>query len=431
MTAVARARPGSRSAVRGMVVRIAGFGLIPAFSLISTVVLLPLISGAFGGSGWSALALGQSIGAIASFVVSLTWPVTGGQLVATDTGEGRAALYEESVRSSLAMALLVVPPAVALALWITPGHPAATALFVVGSALNGFSASWYFAGTGQPRYLVRNEAVVRLAGYGVSIPVLLLGGPLWGYGLALVLSGVVMLVLNVATIRGTLRRPGRLLPRHPLRILRPYLPHTLSRTASSVFLFVGPTAVAVLAPGALAAYSAVDQLQKAAANALSVLPQAFISWVGVPDAAQRQHRARVLRVGVMVAAVPIGGGFAVLVNPVLGVLFTGQVRLGAVDALLAGAGLGIFGAAQCLAVLTLVPLGHGHRAFRGMLVGSLCAALALGVLVPWLGLRGALVSLIVFGAVQLVLFVGVRRQAPAAVRAPADGEPVAEPGGMP
>jgi hypothetical protein len=58
--------------------RLLGFGLVPALSMLSSILLLPIISLKIGPSGWTAVAVGQSIGAIFSSVVSLAWGVIGG-----------------------------------------------------------------------------------------------------------------------------------------------------------------------------------------------------------------------------------------------------------------------------------------------------------------------------------------------------------------
>src|SRR5215203_4709922 len=87
----------SLRAVRRPLQRIAAFGLLPAASLLSSLILLPIISGRFGQPGWSSVLLGQSIGAAASVVCALAWPMEGADLISRAAPTQRRVMYTASV----------------------------------------------------------------------------------------------------------------------------------------------------------------------------------------------------------------------------------------------------------------------------------------------------------------------------------------------
>ena len=60
------------------------------------------------------------------------------------------------------MLIVLIPPAAIACAFLVDDLRIETILFMVGISMNALTASWYFAGTGQPRRLIRNEGLVRL-----------------------------------------------------------------------------------------------------------------------------------------------------------------------------------------------------------------------------------------------------------------------------
>ena len=170
--------------------RFIGFSLLPACSLLASVTLLPLISGTQGPEGWVALGVGQGLGAIVGVIAGLAWPTIGGNAVALAAAEDRPGIFVSSVYSRLLALVTLLPFAIVGCVLLVEDYRTATTLFMVGTALNAMTASWYYSGLGEPSRLVINEGVVRLGGYAVSAVALAMGAPLSAYAGITVLAAL-------------------------------------------------------------------------------------------------------------------------------------------------------------------------------------------------------------------------------------------------
>ncbi|HYP45829.1 MAG TPA: hypothetical protein VEQ66_11620 [Propionibacteriaceae bacterium] len=399
--------------------RLLGFALLPALSMLASLVLLPLISQRFGSSGWVALGLGQSIGALVSVIVGMAWPIIGGDAVARADGlPARRSLYRSSTYSRLvllAVMLLMACPLTAIA---ADGYRLTTTLFMVGISLNGLTAAWYFAGVGEPRHLVVNEGVTRLAGYALALGGMLIGAPLIWYAAATVLSGGTAVALNWFTIMGmsAFRSPGGWTT--AVQVIREQFRGTVSRLLQAAFTFGGPSIFAVVAPMQLPIFTAIDQVQKAGNNTLNFLPQAFIQWVGLAE--NHQRRSRMTRCVYLMAIacaslIPVW----LLVGPVaFRFLFAGQVRLplwGHLLLILAIAAI-LFNAS--IELLLLIPLGFSRVVYLGNSVASLLGIALVGLGALLYGPFGAVAAWISVHVLLLVYYLNqlarrhtVRREA--------------------
>jgi len=369
------------------VTRVSGFVLLPALSLLASLVLLPLISHRFGSAGWVALALGQSIGAIVSVIVGMAWPVIGGDLVArAKNAEERMSIFRASACSRIVVLGALLSVAIPITLWLADAYSWVTAFFMIGVSLNGLTATWYFAGLGRPSRLILNEGVVRLAGYIIALTGLVLGWSLAWYGAVMIAVGVVMFSLNWWTIMGWRRLwlPGS--GRLALKTIHQQISGTTSRVFHAGFAFGGPAIFSLVAPLQLPLYSALDQVQKAGNNSLNVVPNAFISWVGSARPPDRGRRIRnsvgfILTVCVLIIVVwvPVG-------PQVLSFLFADDFTLSLGGNLILILAVTTMLLSKSLELLVLVPLGQAQLVFAGNSAVSL------------LGLILMMIGAITFGA---------------------------------
>ncbi len=367
-------------------------------SMLASLVLLPIISSLYGSDGWVTLGVGQSIGAVVSVIVSLAWPVIGGHMIASaETTDARRGIFRKSVASRLimmAILLAVAAPATAL---LATAYPLETVLFMIGIAGNGLTASWYYAGIGEPRHVVINEGVVRLVAYAVSLVGLLAGFGLVWYAGVMALSGVAMLVLNWRQVMGSspLRHDGQF--REGLRTIRAQFSGTTSRVLQALFWFGGPGVFSAVAPGSLATFSALDQVQKAANNALGVSPMAFVSWVGSADPRDRARRMR-LSMGVILGISVVAAVGYIVVGPfLLDFLFAGGLETGPLLTALMVTLIVAVLVARSVEFLVLVPLGYEKAIYRGNTVASV---IGLGLLAAGAYFYGAVGGLAAWVAVH-------------------------------
>lgn len=385
--------------------RLAGFSTVPALSMLASLALLPLIAQQFGASGWMALGIGQSAGAIASAFVALAWPVIGGHRIASQTSIERAETYKISTLSRLITLLVTVPVMALFLLILLPAESAFNStLFMVGFALNGMNASWYFSGTGEPRYLVRNEGFVRLASYGIALIGMLCGLGLWWYGLTTIAAGCTSILLNWITIVGARWPVTRKDLGVALKVIPAQMSAAVAKILQALFYQGANTVFTIFAPSALAMYSAADQVKRVAANALSVLPAAFVFWVGASRGRQLRRRQRIsvlLAVTVSVALIGLWWFFG---DFVIYYLFAGEIELPKTQSMLL---IGVIVAnylTLSTELLLMVPSGLERVVF---LTNSVCAVLgitALAFAAHHYGAEGGLAVLLIVKVTILIVY---------------------------
>lgn len=371
--------------------RLLGFGLVPALSMLSSILLLPIISVKIGPSGWTAVAVGQSIGAIFSSVVSLAWGVIGGHKIATsDSLVERRKIYRSSVHSRSLVFLLVVICVVPILLLTVSGERLSTVLFMVGVSFNGLTASWYFSGVGLPKMLILNEGVVRFSGYFISIILLLLGLPLFSYALITVFSGIVMFILNWKTIMGgeVLYLHGDL--RAAIRTIRDQLLGAASRAFVALFSFGGPTIIGAVSPSSLAIFSAFDQVQKASKNALDVVPQSFVWWIDQQQMQDRGKKYRRFFAFTLTSSALILVSFCALGAFVMRILFAGAIVPDFSEIVLVSLLITLTYYTHALELVILIPSGKQRFVYILNIALTIFGLIVVGVLTAWLGVAGAL-----------------------------------------
>lgn len=373
--------------------RILGFAIIPLLTMASTILVLPIISSRFGPEGWAALGLGQSLGAFLSVIAGLAWHVVGANEVASK-GEGeRQVVYAESLKSRAFVFLVLLPIGTILCLVLAPAYRWESVAFMVGTGLNCLTASWFFAGTGQPGYVIRNEAMIRLTAYLASIPALIVFDSLWSYAIVLVVAGVIMAAVNSWSICKSNFRQAWSCARPIPIILRDHFSGMVSRALSAGHQYLGVTMVSILLPQSLPLYTALDNMQKSVNNATAFYPQAFAWWVGSADELEARHKRvkilTTLTLGISVGVFSvwvIGGPLA------MRLLYQGEVAVSVSLHVWTAFGMAMFSLSRGLGQLSLVPLGMKNVVYRGT---SLCAMLGLpGIVVGlWVGgVAGALAA---------------------------------------
>jgi hypothetical protein len=354
-----------------------GFALVPMLSMIATLALLPLVSGTFGPAGWSAVMLGQSLGAFVSVLAGLAWQVTGAQLVASSEPPKRRLIYAESLRSRALMLMLCLPPAVIIALVLISTYRLETVAFLLATSLNCFNASWYFAGTGQPKFVLINEGLIRLGVYIASIPLVIYSGQLWVYAAALVLGGLSMALANAVSIFRGHSLPQLAQMQSSWSVVRSHVSGMSARSLQAGQQYLGVPLVAGFAPTLLPLFSALDALQKAAVNATAFYHQAFASWVGSASSTV-DSGARVRRLGHLTLVVGLLGLLAWVAfgTYITEALFAGKVQVTPALNLWNGITIASFSALRAFGLLGLIPLGETRAYYVAIASAAVASAIS-------------------------------------------------------
>ncbi|MGY1652035.1 hypothetical protein [Geodermatophilus sp. SYSU D01119] len=343
------------------------FSMLPLFSLVSSLLVLPLISSRFGAAGWSSLLLGQSIGAAVSVVASLSWPFEGPHRVATREPRERRALYSSSLRQRVLALLALTPAMVAVAVLVTPQERTTAVLSAVAIAMNALTPTWFFVGVSQPRNAVLCEGVTRLVAQVVGLLVLLVA-PLWAYPVCLVAGGLASLVVAHRLLPAG--DPAVVLPRSPWR---DEVFAAVARGGDAAYNYLAGLLVALVSFPAFGVFGPVQQVNVMAANVLTSLNFGLVSWTGGTGSTGGDGTARRLRIvlgSVLVLGLLLLVGTWLLLPLVLSLLFAGTVELSGAQAGVAAVLIAASYVYRSVLLVVWVPLGRAVPAYRLTLVGA-------------------------------------------------------------
>jgi O-antigen/teichoic acid export membrane protein len=411
--------------------RVVGFAMVPALSVLSPLLVLPLISHRFGPTGWSAVSIGQGTGGALSVVVGLSWPTVGAHLVASaGNAPARLQLYVDSMVSRLVVLAGLAPLGMLASALLAHDHRWAAALCALGLTLNGLTVFWYYVGVGTPRPLVVNEALPRLVAAGATVALLLAGADLWVFGALLVVSGAASAGLNYVTIMGG--RPRRVtrvrsFPAVMRGVVAQHGVGTASRVMYGVYNTASVSIVALVAPSAVAGYAAIDRLWRTAFNGVTALPQGFAAWVsgGLPSARGRAARAAAAMAGLAVTAF---AGLWLIFPVGMRLLFAGRATWTPTERLLAATVLAVCFLGQALGLVTAVPLGGESAVYLSNATAACLGVPLILVLARRHSVAGGLTAVLVAeSAVVVVLLTWWALRRRSRVRAPAASRPGDEP----
>ncbi len=172
--------------------RLTGFTVLPLLSLVTPFLLMPVIARIAGGAGWSSVVAGQAVGTIGAAVLLWGWNVVGPvQVARAPDAAARAQVYAASLRTRLALLLVVAPGVALVSLAVAaPGFRETAAAMGMATALLGLTPSWFAIGLGQPMLLLWYDTVPRFLAAVAATPLVLLSRQIWPYPLLLGLSVV-------------------------------------------------------------------------------------------------------------------------------------------------------------------------------------------------------------------------------------------------
>lgn len=387
--------------------RLAGFAGLPMISLITPLLVLPVIGRVAGESGWASLAAGESIGTLAGIVIAYGWNVAGPpRVAATSDPSLRTELYRESLVVRGALSLVVLPAIVLLCLLVAAdAYAVPTVLMGISGAVVGLSFAWYSVGVGDPRSIAVFEALPRVGAAAAAAFLVLTTRELALYPVLAItasLGGVTLFS------RRTLRGAG--LPRLGWRAVRSLLVRDRSLAAIDVAggaygAVPVPLVSAVSSVSDASAYASADKLYKFGMYIPITLGNAFQSWTvegGIGALGGRLRRA--LRAHIVIGL--LGWVvFAAAGPPVSALLFGPAVEAQRAVCLWLGAAFMLASTRTSLTRHVLVPAGRIRVVFTSTVIGALVGIPLVAVLTWSLGPVGGALGVLVSEAVSTAILV--------------------------
>lgn len=379
------------------------FALVPAGAAAAPLLVIPAVVGRWGAEGWASLAVALSIGLTAATIAELGWTVVGPQLVSRE--RDRAGLHAEAALASrlVAVGALAVPGAVIAGL-LAPAHSVAAASVALGVSAGALSPAWFFVGLGRPGVVVLVETLPKAVAGLAAAAMITAGAPLSVYGLALIASVAVTVVLSGSV--GHVRWPRRAAFRGVLGTVRRQRSVSIGRAVVAVYRALPATLLAVVAPAAVPAFAACDRPMRLGLQFLGAVPQRLQSWVGVPEPALAWRRTRRSIALNTLSGIVSGAVFVVAMPLVAPVLFGDAVPVPQ-PVVLAG-GLLVVTICTCRGLgLALVTLDRAGATATVAVLSAVIAVPAVVVGAVWWGAAGAMLALTLAEAVGGVYQVAV------------------------
>ena len=351
--------------------RLAGFSMLPLFSALTPLVLLPLLARMVSAEVWSSIAIGQSVGGFVAIIASFGWTLVGPTLIARSSGTERRSLYVESfvVRSIVLLAILPVA-GVAVIVIVPRGGLVVGVSMAAAISLSGLSASWFNIGAGRAVDVAKYEAVPKLVGTALA-----------AIGLAIFREPVIYpTLIALSTILGVLAFTRHVCGAGFWTAARQVaLRDSLRRSSSSALTVVAggaysASAVALVGVGAsvlsVSTYVSADKVYGMACLTVASLANALQGWVAEVGG---QHGARRRTLALLAHTIVGVIGCAFLIT--LGSQATRVLYGAALEApQWAMVWMGV--AFLCISIntavgrLMLIPLGHT----RGVLISTVAGA---------------------------------------------------------
>lgn len=389
--------------MRTVLARLAGFTFLPLLSLITPLFMLPVISRIVGEGGWASAVAGQAIGTFGATVILWGWNVDGPVRVARAATPAQVnETYAESLRTRLALALLVLPAVSLLAALVgQDGHRWDGVFMAWTTALVGFSPAWVGIGLGKPMLLAVYDTLPRFAATCLAIPLILVSREIYWYAVLLLAATVLSLIAFQRSL-GTERRSLWASRTTLLRELKGQSGTALISFSGNAYAATpAPIATLTTPPPMAASFASADTVYRFGLFTAIALGNALQGWTlerNVDNRRRRHLNALIAHIGLGV----LGLVLFVVLGPEVTALFFGEaVKTDTLTSLFFGLSFLFLSAGTPLIRNLLIPAGRQKVVLRWTMISAVAGVstmLVLGSLqfAPGVALGMALSEAILF-----------------------------------
>ncbi|GAA2002631.1 hypothetical protein GCM10009739_11310 [Microbacterium ulmi] len=367
--------------------------MVPALSAITTLLLLPVIARVGGADGWLAVGVGQSVGAMAAIAIALGWTLHGPRLVAGRSLRVARLVFIQSVHQRTLSSLVVLPLAGASAVLLAHDAPytVVTLAAMLSMAVGGFSPGWYWVGIGRPLELLLYEALPRLVGNILSVPIVIVTGDVLWYPVISTVSTASAYLVHSRSMKVPLPRPTRASLASTVAAMRANTFSAATTITASLYTSASVSLVSAIVPTRPAVeFLTGDRIYKISVQMIGVAGNSLQGWVSEPkNRAQFVSRARI-SVALHCVLGAAGGMVLVLVGPWFSAALLGE-EVAVSQQVMIGYGVAFFALAvnSGLGRTVLAALGLQRTIFLSTAAGALIGFPSLVVGAATLGAVGA------------------------------------------
>jgi O-antigen/teichoic acid export membrane protein len=361
-----------------------------------SLLVVPVTIYIAGAAEWGSIAVGQSVGSIATIFVALGWGYNGPSLIARADARQKRLIAINSLVARLIAAPLITLAAAVFAFHLAPTVPWAAVIACVTVSLGGLGMSWYFVGDGQPRKMFLFDGVPRWLGNLLGIGALFVWHDVYAFLWIQLAGGLVASTLStINVLRGGPAAPsGSWSVRLAFRGVRSQLYAGITVVTATSFASLPTLVLAALSPTSVPIYALGERLVRFAL--MSITP--FLQWAQgwVPKSSPERPRAWRIKWATRVsfcAAIPLGLVVA-FVGPFAGhVLSAGVVELPFILTVAFGVAVATSAVSRVVGMACLLALGDDRSVAISAVLGAAVGTPLLFILVVNAGSTGAAMSL--------------------------------------
>lgn len=379
-----------------------GYALNTGMLAIAGLTMIPALIFGSSLSDWASIAVGQAVGSLGGVVIGFGWGLMGPSYVASAGSEERNLRYRESLAGRFLISLLVLPALAAIAYLVAGANGGLGALGAVTTAMVGLGAGWYFVGRAMPWRLILLDTIPRVAGTGVAVGALYIGGtPVLALVVqfAGILVGVLLssLWILIADSRGGL----------PLSLgalsaaLGKQSGAVAATSISTLYTALPLTLVSIWLAPVLPHFAPLDKLQKQFASALSPIVQTFQGYMARGTPREKGARAKVTLLICAVCGLSIFVVFSLVGSYVVTWITNGQASLSELTIVLCAVGFVLMLLEQVLSHAVLTAIGRVGVLAPAALAGSAIGIASMLYLGGSLGLNGVQLGLVIGSVVTV------------------------------
>lgn len=358
--------------MKTVLLRLSGFTFLPLLSLVTPLLLLPVIAGFVGAGGISSVISGQAIGTFGATVLMWGWNIEGPVAIArAENSRDRGTIYLSSLRTRIVLLVFVLPVVSIVSDWVAAADFRFDAVsMAIASLLAGMSPAWFCIGMGQPRLLALFDTIPRFIATALSVPLLLLTHQLWNYTLILAAATVLALIVFHRRLAPT----GSWFPRNIGQAFGDIKAqgHTAGINVAANAYASTPTPIATATTPAVASGSlaTADTLYRFGIFTIVALGNAFQSWTIEPGI-REQRRRHLTAIWSHAILGVVGAGILTVFGPFASkLLFAGQIQASTELCFYYGVSFAFLSASTPFIRNLLIPAGKKSLVLRWTLISA-------------------------------------------------------------
>jgi O-antigen/teichoic acid export membrane protein len=399
-----RSRTRAVGARRRFAWRLLGFSGLPLFSLLTPILLLPVLARSTSGSVWSSVAIGQSVGALGSLIISGGWSLTGPARIARAPADGRAAIYVEALTARLAILACAAPLILGVTAMLAPvGERSVAVAMALAVSLNGLSSAWYNIGVGRAVDIAIYEAMPRTLAVAAAAALLLVTHEAVIYPILLMIAtglGLAAFTRKIAC--------GRLVAETRTVDVFKSIRRTASATVTEVMGGAYSSGAVALTSVAMpnsevAVYVSGDKIYGMGLVAISVLSNALQGWVAEVTGLASRRRMRMSFLAHLTVGLVGGILLALLGRSVTAAFFGKRLAAPTETMILFGAAFLFVSLSTSVSRHMLIPLGRTRAVLASTAIGSAVGVPSIVILGSFAGSVGAAAGLALSQLVVLLV----------------------------